>query len=219
MNDSIGNRGATAGIGRRRVLGLALAGTLLVAGCTPSKKTELTGTKLDGREAPDFSLTDQNGAPVSLSDFRGKAVALAFIFTNCPDICPLIASQMRAAWDLLPENRRDDVVFLGVTVDPERDTPEALRTFSARYELDTVPGWHALYGDRSTLEAVWASYGIEATEIAGEVDGLINGSAAVAKIRHTDAIYLIDTEGKQRSLLHSNVDPQDFAGDLKSLVS
>jgi len=219
MHNPICERGAVSAFDRRRFLGLALAGTLLVAGCGPSKKTELTGTKLDGREAPDFSLTDQNGAPVSLSDFRGKAVALAFIFTNCPDICPLIASQMRAAWDLLPEDRRDDVVFLGVTVDPERDTPEALQSFTARYELDSVPGWHALYGDRSTLEAVWASYGIEAIEIAGEVNDHINGSAAVAKIRHTDAIYLIDSEGKQRSLLHSDVDPQDLAGDLKSLAS
>lgn len=219
MNDSIEERGTMPGIGRRRFLGLALAGTLLAAGCTRSKKTKLTGTQLDGRDSPDFSLTDQHGAPVSLSDFRGKAVALAFIFTNCPDICPLIASQMRAAYDLLPEDRRADVIFLGVTVDPERDTPEALQAFSQRYELDSVDSWHALYGDRQTLEAVWASYGIEATEIAGEVNSHVNGSAAVAKIRHTDAIYLIDQDGKQRSLLHSDVDPQDFADDLKTLAS
>lgn len=219
MNDSLVGRGAVATLGRRRFLGIALAGTLLAAGCTRSKKTELTGTRLNGDPSPDFSLTDQHGKTVALSDFHGKAVALSFIFTNCPDICPLIASQMRAAYDLLPENRRDDVVFLGITVDPERDTPEALQAFSTRYELDAVANWHALYGDRQTLEAVWASYGIEATEIAGEVNSHINGSAAVAKIRHTDAIYLIDTDGKQRSLLHSDADPQDFADDLAALAS
>lgn len=219
MNNPLGERGAVSGIGRRSFVGMALAGTLLIAGCTPSKKTELTGTQLDGRAAPDFSLTDQHGAVVSLADFRGKAVALSFIFTNCPDICPLIAGQMRAAWDLLDEKRRDDVVFLGVTVDPERDTPEALQAFSRRFELDSVPGWHALYGDRSALEAVWGSYGIEATEIADEVNSHINGAGAVAKIRHTDAIYLIDTKGNQRSLLRSDVDPQDLANDLKALAS
>jgi protein SCO1/2 len=220
MNDSMEERAAVSTTGRRRFLGLALAGTLLIAGCTPSKKKpKLTGTQLNGGDSPDFSLTDQNGATVSLSDFRGKAVALAFIFTNCPDICPLIASQMRAAYDLLDEDQRDDVVFLGVTVDPERDTPEALQAFSQRYELDSVANWHALYADRQTLEAVWASYGIEATEIADEVNDHINGSAAVATIRHTDAIYLIDKDGKQRSLLHSDVDPQDFADDLETLAA
>jgi protein SCO1/2 len=219
MKNPLGEHGAASGIGRRSFLGMALAGTLLIAGCTPSKKTELTGTQLNGNPAPDFSLTDQHGAAVSLADFRGKAVALSFIFTNCPDICPLIAGQMRAAYDLLPENRRDAVVFLGVTVDPARDTPEALQAFSQRFELDSVPGWHALTGDRSTLEAVWASYGIEATEIADEVNSHINGSAAVAKIRHTDAIYLIDKKGKQRSLLRADVDPQDLANDLKELAS
>ena len=219
MDDSIEERSAVAAVGRRRFLGMALAGTLVAAGCTPSKKTRVTGTQLDGDSAPDFSLTDQNGAAVSLSDFRGKVVALSFIFTNCPDICPLIASQMRAAYDLLDEDRRADVVFLGVTVDPERDTPEALQAFAARYELDSVSNWHALSGDRATLEAVWASYGIEATEIADEVNSHINGSAAAAKIRHTDAIYLIDRDGKKRSLLHSDVDPADFARDLESLAS
>lgn len=218
MDDALGKRGLAAPIGRRSFLGLALAGVFITAGCTRSNTTKLSGTQLDGRPAPDFALTDQNGAAIALSDFRGKAVALSFIFTNCPDICPLIASQMRAAWDLLPEDRRDRVALLGVSVDPERDTPEALRSFSARFELDDVSGWHALTGTRPELEAVWASYGIESTEVAAEVDGHINGAARVPSIRHTDAIYLIDGEGKQRSFLRSNVDPQDLANDLRALT-
>jgi protein SCO1/2 len=196
---------------------MALAGTLLVAGCSTSSKTTLIGTELNGSAAPDFTLTDQTGAAYSLSDSRGKAVALSFIFTNCPDICPLIGSQMRAAYDLLSDDRRDDVVFLGVTVDPERDTPGALQAFSQRYELDAVPGWHALLGSRAELEAVWRSYGIEATEIAEEVNSHITGGGGVARIRHTDAIYLIDKDGKQRALLHSDADPADLAANLKAL--
>ena len=218
MNDAFWKRASAASIGRRSFLGLALAGPIFAAGCTRSQTTKLSGTQLDGRLAPDFALTDQHGAAISLSDFRGNAVALAFIFTTCPDICPLIASQMRAAWDLLPADRRDRVTFMGVTVDPERDTPETLQAFSARYDLDAVPGWHALTGSRPELEAVWASYGIESTEIADEVERHINGAAGVASIRHTDAIYVIDGEGKQRAFLRSNVDPQDLANDLRALT-
>lgn len=216
--DRPGQEGAS-GISRRRVLGGTLAATLLLAGCSRNGKPKLSGTSLGGEIAPDFTLTDQNGTTVSLSSSRGKAVALSFIFTTCPDICPLIAAQMRAAYDLLPEDVRDTVAFLGVTVDPERDTPEALQSFGARYELDEVPGWHALWGSRPELEAVWASYGIEATEIAGEVNDHINGSGAVSKIRHTDAIYLIDRDGKEQALLRSSTDPTDLASDLKALVS
>lgn len=206
-----------AGVDRRRFLSMALAGTLLVAGCSTSSKTKLIGTELNGAEAPDFTLTDQMGAAVSLSDFRGKPVALSFIFTTCPDICPLIASQMRAAYDLLPDDRRDDAVFLGVTVDPERDTPEALQAFAARFELDAVPGWYALSGSRPELEAVWRSYGIEAVEIADEVNSHTTGAGGVARIRHTDAIYLIDTDGKQRALLRADADPADLAANLQAL--
>lgn len=219
MYNAFGKRALTVMTGRRHFLGLALAGATLAGGCTRSNKTQLTGTQLDGRPAPDFSLTDQHGATVSLSDFRGRAVALSFIFTNCPDICPLIASQMRAAYDLLPETSRDRVGFLGVSVDPERDTPNALQAFSERYELDTVTGWHALTGSRPELESVWASYGIESTEIASEVDGHSNGAARVPQVRHTDAIYLIDPKGNQRVFLRSNVDPDDLARDLKALSS
>lgn len=205
------------GVDRRRFLSMALAGTLLVAGCSTSSKSKLAGTELNGAEAPDFTLTDQTGAAVSLSDFRGKPVALSFIFTTCPDICPLIASQMRAAYDLLPDDRRDKVVFLGVTVDPDRDTPEALQAFAARFELDAVPGWHGLSGARPELEAVWRSYGIGAVEIAEEVNSHGSGSREVARIRHTDAVYLIDTDGKQRAMLRADADPADLAANLKAL--
>ena len=54
-----------------------------------------------GEIAPDFTLTDQHGETVRLSDMQGAAVALAFIFTTCPDVCPAIAAQLRAAWDEL----------------------------------------------------------------------------------------------------------------------
>lgn len=207
-----------ARFGRRSLLGTMMMGAIALAGCSTSSTTKLTGTELNGAPAPDFALTDAQGATVRLSDFRGRAVALSFIFTTCPDICPLIASQMRAAYDLLPEATRDAVVFLGVSVDPERDTPAALRDFSARFGLDEVPGWHALTGSRPELEAVWAAYGIDAVAIAEEVNAHGTGQRGVARVRHTDAIYVIDASGKQRVLLRSNADPADLAANLKALA-
>ncbi|MCO5221774.1 MAG: SCO family protein [Thermomicrobiales bacterium] len=217
MDDPRSGGVAAARFGRRSLLGTAAMGMLLLAGCSRSNTKKLVGTDLKKTPAPDFALTDHVGNHVSLSDFSGRPVALSFIFTNCPDICPLIASQMRTAYDLLPEKMRDEAVFLGVSVDPERDTPDAMQEFTARFALDDVPGWHALWGSRDELEAVWRSYGIEATEIEDEVNSHINGSASVARVRHTDAIYLIDGDGNERVLMRANDDPQDLASNLEAL--
>lgn len=100
--------------------------------------TTLVGTELTGEVAPDFRLIDHRGETVQLSGFRGKAVALTFIFTNCTDVCLLTALNMGAAYELLPEDQRDKVAFLGITVDPARDTQEVLHAFSEKRESQLV---------------------------------------------------------------------------------
>jgi protein SCO1/2 len=74
--------------------------------------------------APPFALTSQDSKPVALADFRGRAVALSFIYTGCPDICPMLMQKMVDVQDTLGTDFGTKVAFVSITLDPERDTPE-----------------------------------------------------------------------------------------------
>jgi protein SCO1/2 len=173
----------------------------------------LVGTDLGKAPAPDFALTDQRGAPVRLADLRGRVVVLTFIYTHCPDVCPLTAEDLRATDALLPADVRDRVVLLAVTVDPDRDTSAALRAFSAEHRLADNPRWHALRGDRAALAAVWAAYAIDPGAMLSMAT-----PADASTLAHTDAIYVIDRDGRERVLLHSSLAPAALAKDLRALA-
>jgi len=115
-----------------------------------------------GDPVAEFELTDQQGRRVRLSDFRGKVVAVNFIYTRCPlpDMCPRLAANF-AALARRFENR--DLVLLSVTVDPDYDTPAVLAEYAKRWRADG-PGWRFLTGDVSRLagqlgEVYWADEG------------------------------------------------------------
>ena len=192
----------------------ALALVLLRGSDAPA----LAGTELDGRPAPDFTLTDYRGQTVSLSDFRGKVVVLTFIYTACPDVCPVIARNLQTAYEQLPAERQDDVVLIAITVDPERDTPQALEEFSERNGLAENPSWYALRGDPAALEPVWQAYGIYpgamlATPAHGEGTPAAGGGQG-----HTDAIFVIDPDGRQRALLRGYFEPASVAHNIEVLA-
>lgn len=176
---------------------------LLLSACDADR---LFGTELQKNPAPDFTLTDGlTGKSLTLSSLREKTVALAFLFTRCPDVCPLTAGQFRAAQRALGENA-SKVVFVAVSVDPEGDTPAAVRDFSERHDLRD--GWHYLIGSRDQLAAVWSLYGVGAF-----------ASSGARAVEHNDAIYLIDSRGRERALLHSNDPPNWLLDDLRALIS
>lgn len=193
---------------------MACTVVLLLAACGGGDK--LTGTDLGKQPAPDFALTDQRGDTVRLSDFRGKAVVLTFIYTSCPDVCPLIAENLRVANDRLPAKTRQHVALLAVTVDPARDTRSALLAFSQTHGLADAPNWYALRGDQASLEQVWRAYGIDAHAMV-EAAGASRPTNA-STIAHSDAIYLIDGQGRERVLMHSSDSPKTLASNLKALV-
>jgi protein SCO1/2 len=186
------------------VLRIALVALVLAASCAP-RPAQLSGTVLDGGVAPDFTLTDGlTGTAITLSSLRGAVVALAFLYTRCPDVCPLTAAQFRAAQRELGADA-DRVRFVAVSVDPDGDTPEAVRAFSERHGLST--NWSYLVGARAQLEPVWRAYGIGATVAP-------TGPA----VQHNDAIYLIDADGRERELVHSDIRLQDLVADLRTLL-
>jgi len=177
--------------------------TLFIVGVACAPKARLSGTELEMKDAPDFTLVDAlSGNAVSLSSLRGRVVALSFLYTRCPDTCPITAGKFRAAQKMLGA---DMVEFVAVSVDPEGDTPAAVREFSAAHDLSDH--WHYLIGPRAQLEAVWSSYGI----------GSFASSGARA-VEHNDAIYLVDNRGRERSILHSSDPPSWLLDDLRALI-
>lgn len=197
-------------------LAAAIVGLVLLTSCGGA--AALTGTDLGGQPAPNFTLTDQRGDAVSLADFRGKAVVLTFIHTHCPDVCPATAEHLRETYAQLPPGTRDRVAFLAVTVDPARDTPAALRAFAAQHGLDDNPAWFALTGDRTTLAAVWRDYGIDPGAMMMSPSSMPMPTPAGGTLAHTDAVYLIDPAGHERTLLHSDLDSARLAADLQTLT-
>ena len=92
-----------------------------------------------GKEAPDFTLQDAEGRAVSLEDLRGKVVVLHFIYTNCPDVCPLHAERIAEIQKMVNQTpMRELVQFVTITTDPERDTPEVMRQYGSAHGLDPV---------------------------------------------------------------------------------
>lgn len=184
---------------------LILAVVVVLAACAPAN-TRLSGTELEKKDAPDLTLTDGlTGEAVTLSALRGNVVALAFLYTHCPDACPLTAAQFRAAQrDLGADAAR--VRFIAVSVDPEGDTPAAVREFSAAHDLKD--NWRYLIGPRPQLQMVWSAYGV--------------GSFAQPTgtgVDHNDAIFLIDPKGREREIVHSDIALKDLVADLRALLN
>lgn len=184
----------------RRVVRYVWLAALVLAACAPKP---LAGTELGATDAPDFTLTDGvSGRAVTLSAHRGQVIALTFLYTTCPDVCPLTATRFRAAQAEL-QSDASRVTFIAVSVDPDRDTPKAVQDFSTAHGL--AANWYYLVGARAQLSPVWAAYGI----------GVQAGSTTVT---HNDAVYLIDARGRERVLLHSEDLARDLTSDLRALL-
>jgi len=115
----------------------------------------LQGTYLGATPAPDFLLTDQFGKQVSLSQFRGQPVVLTFLYTHCPDVCPLTAEKLHTVMQNLG-NDAQRVAVLAVSTDPKRDNINAALSFSKTHRMTEY--WHYLVGTQATLSPVWNAF-------------------------------------------------------------
>src|SRR5512135_1489621 len=133
----------------------AMLGALLLAACDAGgpkfKSTDITGVDY-GKQ---LSLTDQNGRPRSLQDFRGKVVALFFGYTHCPDVCPTTLADMAQVMGLLGQDA-DKLQVLFVTLDPARDTQGMLRGYMPAFH----PAFMGLAGDAAATEQAVKAFGI-----------------------------------------------------------
>lgn len=156
--------------------------------------------------APGFALKSQDGARVSLGDFRGKVLAVTFIFTSCQDTCPLLTSKMAQVQDELGSSFGAKIAFVSITVDPGRDTPEVLKQYAQAFGVN-LAGWAFLTGDPADIREVERSYGVFAA------------SAPDGNIDHTFLTSLVDPQGNLRvQYLGVRFDPEEFRRDLLSLL-
>jgi protein SCO1/2 len=156
--------------------------------------------------APDFTLTSQDAKPVALADLRGKVVALTFIYTECPDICPLLTQKMVEVQDALGADFGAKVAFVSISLDPEHDTPEVLKDYSQFWGA-RLDGWRFLTGSPEAVRDVTRRYGVF---FAKKEDSSVD---------HTQLTTLIDADGQMRvQYLGARFDPEEFRRDLLSLV-
>ena len=114
------------------------------------------GYQLSRGPVDDFTLTNQDNELMNLTDFRGDVVVVAFIFTKCPDVCPVITQLLRSVDEGLSTEYQDHVSIISISVDPEYDTPEMLKQYT---ELHGV-NWPHLTGDKAEMEPIWSSFGL-----------------------------------------------------------
>jgi protein SCO1/2 len=158
-------------------------------------------------EAPGFALTSQDGKEVRLEDLRGKVVAVAFIYTSCPDVCPMLTDKMARVQDELGQDFGTKIAFVSITTDPERDTPEVLKGYAEAFEAN-LAGWSFLTGAPQKIVDVAHHFGVA---VAKGADGGVD---------HTLLTTLIDRHGVMRvQYLGYRFDEEEFRHDLVDLVN
>ncbi len=140
------------------------------------------GTALPGTPAPPFTLTDQSGAKVSLSKFRGKALVIAFVDARCTTVCPLSTVSMTEAVRMLGPAAARHVQLLGINANPDATAVSDVRAYSVAHQM--MRSWDFLTGGPAQLAAVWKAYHVYVAASHGNID-------------HQPAIYLIDPAGKE----------------------
>jgi protein SCO1/2 len=207
-------------MGRRLVallaLGLAVGAALAGCGGGASGSASHGGGRwavasalpdgLAGRPAPAIRLTDGRGGTFDTRTLAGRPYLVTFLYTTCPDVCPLIGDEIRQALaDLGPAGRR--VAVVAVSVDPRHDDAAAVRTWLARHR--EPPQFHYLIGSQRALAPVWKAW-FASPQIAGDPQSA-----------HTAIVWLVDARGRLAANVSAGVafDPRGLARDVRSLAS
>ncbi|MDH0865754.1 SCO family protein [Mitsuaria sp. GD03876] len=189
---------------RRAALLSALAALATVAACQ-AKDPPFHGVNLTG--APygrDFSLKDPDGRTRHLADFRGKVVLLFFGFTQCPDVCPTALTRAAAVRQLLGKDA-NHLQVLFVTLDPERDSPEVLRSYTEAFD----PGFLGLWTDLPGTSAV-------AKDFKVYFEKMPTGSSYT--LDHSTLSFLFDPQGRLRVAVRHEMSAADVTEDVRQLL-
>jgi protein SCO1/2 len=190
---------------RTKLMWLLCAGLLCTACGSQARTTAPTTSKTRGFAleppvvAPAFALRDQDGRLTGPTRLRGHWYVVAFLYTHCPDVCPVIASNLGVALRRTPGLR-----VLAVSVDPKNDTRASIRAFIRAHRLP--PSFRYVTGTHAQLAPVWAHYHVAATA----------GPRPI--VSHTAFEILVDPQGRERVLYDAQVQAADVAHDVHALA-
>lgn len=207
----------------RAFLPIALASALVLAAIPPALAHSLQelNEELKGTEqyfqpvdsaTPDFTLQDADGHLVRWADFRGKVVVLHFIYTNCPDICPLHAERIAQIQSMVNQTpMKDKVEFITITTDPKRDTGEVLRIYGKAHGLSSA-NWVFLTAPKDAPDDITRklaeAYGLKFTEDSNGVQ------------MHGVVTHVIDQDGRLRARFHGlQFDPANLVVYINALTN
>ncbi|WP_148614723.1 SCO family protein [Nocardioides rubriscoriae] len=190
-------------MGARRLLAVALASVVLLAGCGSDEQKPFSGRVLDTPyTVPATPLTDTDGQPFSLVDDLDKRLTLVFFgYVNCVDICPAVLNHLASAMTRLDDADRKQVDVVLVTSDPRTDTPASLRTYLDRFDTSFI----GLDGDFDTIRAVGLdlAVGIDDRDPGGHTTQVLG----VERETHTVPVYW-----------DADTSPAQFADDIHTLL-
>jgi len=190
----------------------------LVAGCGSSKSKASTTQTLAHSDykaeaelspptkAPPITLRNHLGQEVNLNSYRGKAVLVTFLYTNCPDVCPLITSNLRVAQNLMGPKVAAKVQIIAVSVDSKGDTRKAVTRFLASHEMSGRMQY--LIGSTRELARVWKAWGVGSERDAKDPD----------LVEHSGLVYGITASGKRAVLYSASFKPANVAHDVPLLA-
>jgi protein SCO1/2 len=157
--------------------------------------------------AYNFSLTDQSGEQISLADLDGSVVMITFLYTHCPEACPLVAANFRSVQDqMINSIDSKELVQVLVTTDPERDTPERL----IRYSQALGGDWYFLTGTMQDVQEVWDGYDIY-REVKERTEEIV--------VFHSYKTYLIDQNGNLKFEFVGVWYPEDIIPDIQNMLN
>jgi len=182
---------------------------IILAACSdkPNVITDLSSAR--------FNLMNSRNEKISFPEaVRGRTVVLNFIYTNCPDICPLTTNNMRLIQAKLLKEKCPNVEFVSISFDPENDSPEVLSKFSSIRNLD-LGNWMFLTGSKSEIDSLIKTAGIIAVK---DDSTIFKDGRKMVFYTHTDRISLMDNEGKIRmNYTGSKINIDEIVRDIKLL--
>jgi len=183
------------------------SGTSATHATAQQAKFAAEGTLTPVRAAPPLALHDYLGEQVNLDSYRGKAVLVTFLYTKCPDVCPLIAANLRVAQNLMGAAKAAKVQMIAVSVDPTGDTRKAVTRFMARHQM--AGRMKYLVGSARELAAAWKAWGV----------GSERDVQQPQFVNHSGLIYGITGTGKRLTIYAANFKPSDIAHDVPLLAA
>lgn len=198
---------------RRSVL-LAAALCVALAGCdklgvTATKPAaSFRGADITGADyAKTLSMPDVNGQPRTLGDFKGKVTVVFFGYTQCPDVCPTTMAELAQVKKALGADG-DKLQAVFVSIDPERDTPEILKSYMASFD----PNFVALRGTLAQTQATAKEFKVYFAKVPGKADGSYT-------MDHSAGAFVFDAKGNVRLFERYGAGAEALTADVKALIA